>query len=258
MTSTPCKAKNPNTCAYHARRNLLEKQYNKEVQKPAPDFEAVVRYRNELDRLERIIPLEEGHDLATYAALGVPDEQVTRRESSAIRRALRYIHEKEKYDDVSWSIFAKYVTQHTAAQTYGPYLEKIYRVRNGYGKVNAGAAKGDLYIDKTDEYIEFKTTAVSEENKWRANVVQIRPHHELDAYHIVVVNSQTGKTELFVLTKEQMAEELTLTNNSLAHGTREAYDETAHNEYAIRFKARKGDPVYDRWVLNYKKPFRMK
>lgn len=168
--------------------------------------------------------------------------------NEALNRAVKQILSKpltpEFVNKTQWSDYVKAAVSFIPPQSYGAKIESFYAAKKNYTKVNASLEKGGLYDKNNDEYIELKFSVLSFP-KYQIDLVQIRPHHDLNKYHILTYNKDTSLTELYILTKKQMEIELQLTGNKLAHGTEKSKNTLNHPEYAIRF--RYGSNTYKRW-----------
>lgn len=158
--------------------------------------------------------------------------------------------DKLPIDSIDWTSYVKAATNFTTAQSYGAKVESIYIRKKGYEKVNPSEEKGDVFDAKTNKYIEVKFTVVSHP-AYQYDIVQIRQHHKIDAYHIIAFNQDTNQTEFYVLTKAEMSNELSFTGNKLAHGTNSSKSSLVNPEYAIRFKV--DSELHKRWK-KYSKP----
>ena len=247
-----CKAVTPSACSYHSKREELVAAVARSMK--AEDYDSYFLHRKELEALDFTIMVEENGDFTALESRFGQTLTDNRKQSAAIAHQLRKIHRTGDYSRTTWTMFSKLAVQHLAAQSYGATLEKMYLTKLGLTKVSSSAERGDFVNPATNHYSEFKVTAADELTGRAVNVVQIRPHHDIHDYHIVIVDKNTGDSELFVLTKEQMKQEVLLTGSSLAHGSKKT-NTYLNKEYAIRFQAVAGDVVYDRWKLTYSKPF---
>lgn len=156
---------------------------------------------------------------------------------------------KQKNGNYRWNDFVKASVYFTSAQSYGTTIESLYLKKTGLEKVKASEERGDGYDRTRGVNIEVKFTVISYPDN-RMNLVQIRPHHNIQEYHVLTYDKEKEVTELYILTKEEMAEELLLTGEGLAHGTAKNKQAYSHPEYAIRFQV--GSTTHNRWQ-KYKK-----
>ncbi len=247
MTSV-CKAKNPETCRYHMSLSQVDEQINALTQQMAvkltPELlEKFHELRTKKDELTQAIEISESD---SFAAVADGINPVLGKEVKALLKRLG----KRVNGDYEWNDFVKAAVHYTAAQSYGTTVESLYLKKTGLEKVKASDERGDAYDRKRDVNIEIKFTVMSYPD-YRMNIVQIRPHHNIQEYHIITYNKETEATELYVLSKDEMAEELVLTGEGLAHGTTKTKDAYSHPEHAIRFSM--GSDIHTRWQ-KYKKP----
>lgn len=154
-------------------------------------------------------------------------------------------------ENIEWSKYVKAAVNFTSAQSYGAQIESVYMRKKGYKKVSASEEKGDAFDPKINQHFEIKFTVVSNPY-YKYDIVQIRPHHEINGYHIIAFNKDADTTEFYFLTKKQMDEELIKTGGRLAHGSTKNQSDRNYPEYAIRFK--RGSEIHKRWQ-QYLKPF---
>jgi hypothetical protein len=244
----PCRAADPDMCELHAKRKRLEKML--ESAQVAFDFEAYHENHNQLDALDFTIMLEEWND---FTAIGsnFPDSLLRSKEQSdSIAIHLRQVSKNNDYSHITWMMFSKLCVQYLSAQSYGAVLERMYIKEHDFIKVPSTDERGDFSDPTTGKFSEFKVTASDLVSGSKVNFVQIRPHHNIDDYHLVIVDKQTGVSELFVLTKEQMQAEIEATGSRLAHGSGKT-NTYVNKEYAIRFSTKPNDIVYTRWKKLY-------
>lgn len=248
---TACQAKNPSTCRNHGKVATLRKLMNDAESEQ--DYEAYFQARKDFESVTGTILLEEMQDYDQYDEMFADELDEAERRENQISKQLMMMHRKADYQGMTWTKFAKWAVQVRNPQSYGAILEKRYIHELGAEKVKSSEAQGDFLNLKTGKYTEFKVSVANPLTKRSVNFVQIRPHHKVDDYHLVIVDKNTGKSELFVITKAKMAKELEA-NGGLAHGrvADATHDKT---EFAIRFSATKTDAVYKQWKIDYAKPF---
>lgn len=133
-------------------------------------------------------------------------------------------------------------------QSYGAQFERRIREAYGWTKNFAKDRNGDAnyFLDSKKVNTEVKVSVVLDEED-RIHIVQIRPSHGMDYYDIFIIFNG-GSPEHYRISKEQMAEELVLTGNNLAHGTIGNSDnDYEHAEYRIDFYVKENDETYKRW-----------
>lgn len=250
-----CRAKNPATCRYHSREATIRKEMNIIITGNTGEYEKYARLSNELASITLDIVLAEEtnpnkaiNGIKKLAPLAMPSEKL----KSAIAQKIKDINQSKNFDKVNWGDYVEVAVGYQNPQSYGATIEKLWRLKGKYEDVSASEGRGDFRNPTTGEYTEFKFSAFSRTYATPTiNLVQIRPHHTNDNYHIVVYDKEKQESHFFVLTKEQMAEEL-IEHSSRAHG-RVTDKPTSKTEYAIRF--RHGDARWDKWVKNYGRPF---
>jgi hypothetical protein len=218
------------------------------------DFEEFHARSKELDSLDFSIMLDEWGDFNAVESNFSDMLLENKKQSAAIALQLRKIHRKGIYSETTWGMFAKLAVQHLPSQSYGAVLEKMYLTELSLVKVPSSEERGDFFHPVTKEYTEFKVSAADEAQGRNVNFVQIRPHHKIDNYHLVIVDKLTGVSEFFQLSTTQMKKEVELTGNSLAHGSK-LTNVNENKEFAVRFSAVDSDAVYARWKTEYLKPF---
>lgn len=136
------------------------------------------------------------------------------------------------------------------AQTKAPLGEKFLCNKLKLKRVQPSENRGDAY-DSNNKYYEFKNSFTNKGNT--LNLRQIRLWQDIDYYYCVFINEDNLDDSLFfVLTKEQMMEEIILCNAGYTHGTIEANLNNVNKEYSITL------PIYNdnnantkRWKEKY-------
>ena len=251
---TICKAKDPATCRNHGQVASLRKLMDEA--EADQNFDAYFQARKDFESTTELILLDEMQDYAQYEELFATELEDAETRKNLISQQLMSMNDKANYEGMNWKQFAKWAVQVRTPQSYGAMLEKRYIHELGLTKIESAEGRGDFKHPRTGKYTEFKVSVAKPLTKHAVHFVQIRPHHEVDNYHMVIVNRDTGKSELFVIPKEKMTEELA-SHGRLAHGRNvdEAHDK---NEFAIRFSALKTDEVYKHWKASFAKPFPIK
>lgn len=135
------------------------------------------------------------------------------------------------------------------AQQKAPLGEKFLCKLLDYTPVSSREDRGDA-VDKNGKYYEFKNSFTNQ--KQNLNIRQIRLWQDVDYYYCFYINEEDlDKSVFFVLTKEEMIEEVTLCGG-YTHGTVAANAVNEHSEYSITI------PIYNdknektkRWKEKY-------
>jgi len=135
------------------------------------------------------------------------------------------------------------------AQQKAPLGEKFLRHKLHMQKVSPSENKGDA-VNNNKIYYEFKTSYTNKDEN--LNIRQIRLWQDIDYYYCIYINEENLDDSLFfILTKEQMIEEVALCG-SYTHGTILANIDNKNKEYSITI------PIYNdnniktkRWKERY-------
>ena len=135
------------------------------------------------------------------------------------------------------------------AQAKAPLGEKFLCNLLGYTRVSSKEDCGDA-VDKNGIHYEFKNSFTNQQQN--LNIRQIRLWQNVDYYYCFYINEEElDKSVFFVLTKEEMTEEVALCGG-YTHGTVAANAENKHSEYSITI------PIYNdenektkRWKEKY-------
>lgn len=135
------------------------------------------------------------------------------------------------------------------AQAKAPLGEKFLCNLLGYTRVSSREDCGDA-VDKNGIHYEFKNSFTNQQQN--LNIRQIRLWQNVDYYYCFYINEEDlDKSVFFVLTKEEMTEEVALCGG-YTHGTVAANAENKHSEYSITI------PIYNdenektkRWKEKY-------
>ncbi len=136
-----------------------------------------------------------------------------------------------------WGLFVRKMRLITP-QSWGSRVEAWLRQHHGWDKVGAGMARGDAKTK--DGFFEIKTSMITPTNP-RANFVQIRPAHNMDGYHLFVVESDFTLVHM-TLSVAQMSNELDRLGG-LAHGTIAQRGNDGEAEFSIRILWNDDDPA---------------
>ncbi len=135
------------------------------------------------------------------------------------------------------------------AQKKAPMGEKFLCKLLNYTQVSSREDCGDA-VDENGIYYEFKNSFTNQAQN--LNIRQIRLWQDVDYYYCFYINEEDlNKSVFFVLTKEEMIEEVALCGG-YTHGTVTANAVNEHSEYSITI------PVYNdknektkRWKEKY-------
>ena len=135
------------------------------------------------------------------------------------------------------------------AQAKAPLGEKFLCILLGYTRVSSREDCGDA-VDEKGTYYEFKNSFTNQQQN--LNIRQIRLWQNVDYYYCFYINEEDlDKSVFFILTKDEMIEEVTLCGG-YTHGTVAANAVNEHSEYSITI------PVYNdknektkRWKEKY-------
>ena len=135
------------------------------------------------------------------------------------------------------------------AQAKAPMGEKFLCNLLGYTRVSSREDRGDA-VDNKGKYYEFKNSFTNKQQN--LNIRQIRLWQDVDYYYCFYINEEElDKSLFFVLTKDEMTEEVALCGG-FTHGTVAANAVHEHSEYSITI------PVYNdknektkRWKEKY-------
>lgn len=140
-------------------------------------------------------------------------------------------------------------TASLTAQAKAPMGEKFLCNILGMERVSSREGRGDA-VDSKGLYYEFKNSFTNQAEN--LNIRQIRLWQNVDFYYCIYINEvELDKSLFFVLSKEEMIEEVALCGG-FTHGTVEANKNNVNNEYSITI------PVYKeknektkRWKQKY-------
>lgn len=128
-------------------------------------------------------------------------------------------------------------------------LSEYYRRKMGLIKSD-DIDRGDAKDVVNNKYTEQKITIIDGINL-TANFVQTRPWQNVDYFYVIIdVRDNSLKEYIFMLTSEQMNEELKQPIVSNSHGTKKANLNNANKELSIRFRI-DNNLHFDRWKNNY-------
>lgn len=247
---TVCLSKNGiNNCRYHSQLYKIERELEEAFErvKIDPSKEALDRYAQIFSHKEKIVDLI---TVSEYGNFNVGLKYVNADLNDSMKKILTKDIDSISIDDIEWTSYVKAAINFTSPQSYGAKCEGIYRRKKGYEKVNPSDEKGDAFSPVSKKHFEIKFTVVSYPS-YQYDIVQIRPHHKVNDYHIIAFNKDDDTTEFYILSKKQMEEELIKTGRKLAHGSLKNQSDRTYPEYSIRFK--RGSEIHKRWK-KYLKP----
>lgn len=240
--------KTSSLCSYHKELSIVDKEIDivKNAILQQPNEENLTQYVELINKKRKLTKLVEVTEHNSFS-LAIQDIDTVL--SNEIKYLLTKKIDKIPIEKINWTEYVKAAITFTSSQSYGGKIEGVYRRKNKYTKVPASEARGDaLTLD--NKYIEIKFSVMSYPF-YQIDIVQIRPHHNIDAYHIIAFDATTNETIFYVLPKAEMTQELQLTGYQLAHGTTNSKNSISNPEYSIRFK--KDSDIYERWE-KYRKP----
>lgn len=129
-------------------------------------------------------------------------------------------------------------------QSRSPLWEKAFINKIGAKKVSASQGKGDFTWN--NEFFEYKVSGLNAENM--LHVVQIRVWQNVK--YIIQYISKDFEVYTFMLSHDEMIEEIKKNGASAAHGTKNANKDNKNIEY--RFTIKKHSESWNRWVKKYK------
>ena len=127
-------------------------------------------------------------------------------------------------------------------QSRSPIWQNYFIHKYDCTKIPARENKGDL--KKNDKYYEYKASGYNRDNA--IHIVQIRLWQSCD-YIIQYISDKGAMT--FLLTHENMQEEIGKLNASSAHGTQTVSQVNIYNELRMTIKLHSSD--WDRWMQKY-------
>jgi uncharacterized CHY-type Zn-finger protein len=135
------------------------------------------------------------------------------------------------------------------AQAKAPLGEKFLCNLLGLRRISSREARGDA-TDGNGTYYEFKNSFSNQ--KENLNIRQIRLWQEVDYYYCFYINEEElDRSVFFVLSKEQMIEEVALCGG-FTHGTEGANAVNQHCEYSITIPIyNNNNPKTKRWKDKY-------
>lgn len=135
------------------------------------------------------------------------------------------------------------------AQAKAPLGEKFLCNLLGYTQVSSRKGRGDA-VDKEGIYYEFKNSFTNQQQN--LNIRQIRLWQNVNYYYCFYINEEDlDKSMFFILTKEEMIEEVALFGG-YTHGTVTANAVNEHNEYSITIPVYKdSNEKTKRWKEKY-------
>ena len=182
--------------------------------------------------------------------------EIKAQNQKTLNRAQKIAALLDSIDDINSSIeetdnaqLFYFSTAMLTAQQKAPLGENFLRNKLHMQKVSPSENRGDA-VDCNHKYYEFKNSFTNKGQD--LNVRQIRLWQDIDYYYCIYINEEDlDKSLFFVLTKEQMIEEVALCG-SYTHGTIIANVDNKNKEYSITI------PIYNdnniktkRWKERY-------
>lgn len=134
----------------------------------------------------------------------------------------------------------------------GEFLEDYFCYE--FKKVNPSLEKGDRE-DHCGIHFQFKISILTCDKR-SACVNRIQKWQEVDQYRIVIIDKQNFyKPYFFVLTKEQMLNELKLCNAASTNGTKSSNKHNRRKFLSIHLRCQDYFINFDRWMEKYNQEF---
>jgi len=136
-------------------------------------------------------------------------------------------------------------------QSYGNKIEKWINKQLKTKMVLASKNRGDL--SSNGKYIEVKSSIITKTNPF-LNMVQIRLYQDLDYYLCCafdVRDIRNYKSYYFLLTHDDMEEEMKVLTSTPAHGTKDSLKD--HNNIELRYSLLidENSKIFKRWMSKY-------
>jgi hypothetical protein len=134
------------------------------------------------------------------------------------------------------------------SQSSGTRIQNFVSNLLGFKRISKDENSGD-FMNSGGKTFEFKSSVISESNS-KVNIVQIRPHQDVEGYYILIVDSldiDNIKHWLLYLSNSLMKAELNLLGN-YAHGTKIANANNETKEWRISIPWDKNDTSLKRWL----------
>lgn len=143
-------------------------------------------------------------------------------------------------------------------QSYGSRFERYMQEKYGFKSLNSKDGMGDFSDELSNNY-ELKVSLITTTNT-DMNMVQIRPYQtDINRYMIIAVdvrgilNDDDIEIYLFMLTKEEMMNEIKECKATSAHIHKSAISENQNIEYRMSIPIKKGNDKFERWIEKYYK-----
>jgi hypothetical protein len=145
-----------------------------------------------------------------------------------------------------WDVFARYMPL-LSPQSAAVPMEYWLRYHHGWDRVAASVARGDASLGGI--FKEIKASIITLTNP-TANFVQLRLNHDIDEYHLFVMEPDYTLRH-FVLSHAQMENEVKL-RGGLAHGTKAKNSPTNPDaEWELRLLWSKTSPLRTQFIKDY-------
>lgn len=138
-------------------------------------------------------------------------------------------------------------------QSWGTKIQNYICNKLKFKNVCAGKNKGDLFDEENNIYYELKTSMLNDfKESLNFNVKNIRLWQDVDFYlclFIDVRDIDNIKHNLFILSKEDMINEVELLKANPTNGTKEANINNSNIDLSFSIKVNSSN--YKRWVEKY-------
>ena len=138
-----------------------------------------------------------------------------------------------------------------SAQKKAPLIEKFLCHKLNLTSVPSSQNQGDAK-DGENHYYEFKFSTTNEGGN--LNLRQIRPWQDIDYYYCGYIDDKKNidDSKFYILTKQQMLEEIELNNASFTHGVKDINIINQYSEYSITIPMHsKTSKKLQRWNEKY-------
>ena len=146
--------------------------------------------------------------------------------------------------DEPWDIFMRRMRL-LPAQSYGARIQNRLARAYGWERVPAALDRGDV-VGAQGRHFEIKVSVLTP-SKREAHFVQIRPHQNVEGYHLFVVECDYSLVHMYVPSKAMKAE--VKRHGTSSHGTQTAVRNNDSKELSIRFSWDGG--IAKKWQTRY-------
>lgn len=138
-------------------------------------------------------------------------------------------------------------------QSWGTKIQNWLCNKLNFSNVNSGINKGDLFDKENNLYYELKTSMLNDfKDGLNFNVKNIRIWQDIDFYlclFIDVRDVENIKPMLFILSKQEMINEMKILKANSTNGTKEANKENVFIDKSFSIKVNSEN--FKRWKNNY-------